>query len=81
MQEFLNTTFFRNILGVVVIFFIWLIFSIVGLKGIKANRTIKQIRQEAGISLLTLSLFTISIFGLVALFFSTKTGNPTPIPS
>ncbi|MBI2010331.1 MAG: hypothetical protein HYS86_04125 [Candidatus Chisholmbacteria bacterium] len=70
MSAFLDTTLFRNVLGLGVIAGIWLIFSLVGLRGVSLGKPIKDIRQEAGMSLLTLAVFTLGLLGLIALIYS-----------
>lgn len=70
MPALLDSTLFRNVLGVIVIGFIWLIFSAVGLRGVSVGKSIKDIRQEAGMSLLTLAVFTLGVLGLIALIYS-----------
>jgi len=80
MPEFVNSTFFRNALGVVSIFLIWIIFSVFGLRGVTLKHTFKRIRQESGLTLLTFAIFIIAILGIIALFNTLPSSSiPAPI--
>lgn len=61
-----SSDFAKNTFILFVILAIWLIFAAVGLRGITVNKSIKEIRQETGLSLLTFFVFTLGLLGFIA---------------
>ena len=61
------------------LYFIWVIMSAVGLKGVSEAASIKDIRQHAGLSLLGLTV--LSLILVLIYHFVFKTPTATPIPS
>ena len=60
------------------LYLIWVTMSAVGLKGITEDKSITEIRQEAGLSLLGLTLLSVTILILYYVFLRTPTAAPLP---
>lgn len=77
MFDFIKTNFFHNAIGLFVLIVVWLIFSAIGLRGVTYGKSIKEIRQETGMSLITMLVFVMAIIGLVT-FLSTNSTTLSP---
>ena len=64
---------------VLLLYLIWITMSSIGLKGVSEDKPIKEIRQEAGLSLLGLALLSGTI--LVMYYFFLRTPTVAPLPS
>jgi len=63
---------------VLLLYLIWVTMSAIGLKGVSEDKPIKDIRQEAGLSLLGLALLSGTILALYYFFLRTPTVAPLP---
>ena len=80
MFSFFESTFVKNSLGLFVMIITWIIFSAIGLRGVTYGKSITTIRQETGLSLLTMTVFLVALIGLVT-FLTTQGTTPAPFPS
>ena len=79
MSTLITSPFIIGLGMVVLLYLIWIIMSAIGLKGVNEDKPIKEIRQEAGLSLLGLALLSGAI--LVVYYVFLKTPTTVPLPS
>ena len=79
MSTLITSPFIIGLGMVVLLYLIWIIMSAIGLKGVSEDKPIKEIRQEAGLSLLGLALLSGAI--LVVYYVFLKTPTTVPLPS
>ncbi len=79
MKSILSHPIIAGVGMVTLLYLIWIIMSGIGLRGVTKDESIKDIRQEAGLSLLGLTLLSLLI--LAVYFFLLKAPTVAPLPS